>query len=204
LKTSLVQATTDHPSEPIADLIWTVDVALMKYLFGTVDRWRRVFADDWPRSNGIVCHKQATLAMQGDAIVGALVSHTLAEFDAHFVATRAHQGQHEGAAFRRHLNDAFDLMAQLFPHGLDGSYFVFDLAVSSEARHQGIGRALIDAAIAKAKAAGCERICLDVAADNPAVHFYERIGMSVAVETRVPRLADDHGVGTHLHMVMPV
>ncbi|SLN33022.1 putative acetyltransferase [Ruegeria meonggei] len=176
----------------------------MMFLFGTKDRWHRVFAYDWSETSGIVCHKQTCLAMQGQKVAGVLVSHTLEEFDAHFVQTRRRQGETEGPAFRKHLDIAFDLMTQLFPHGLDGSYFVFDLAVSADARHQGIRRNLIDAAIAKAKAAGCVRVCLDVAADNDAVQFYKRIGMQVAVETRVPQLANQHGVGTHLHMVLPL
>lgn len=99
---------------------------------------------------------------------------------------------------------AFDLMKQLFPHGQEGSYFLFDLTVSHDARHLGIGRSLIDFAIAKVRAAGCKCRCLDVTADNEAVRFYERIGMHIAVETRVPKLADKHGVGTHLHMVLPL
>jgi ribosomal protein S18 acetylase RimI-like enzyme len=68
----------------------------------------------------------------------------------------------------------------------------------------GVGRQLIDVAKAKARDAGCQRICLDVAAENDAVQFYERLGMQVAVETRVPELEDNHGVGALYHMVLPV
>lgn len=200
----IVDAQAEHLAGPIADLIWIVDKPLMTFLFGSRDRWRRVFASDWPESKGIVCHKQMTLAVRNEEILGVLVSHTLEEFDEHFIHTRERQGRNEGAEFRKHLNRAFDLMAQLFPHGLEGSYFVFDLAVSSKARRLGIGRQLLDVAKSKAKEANCDRICLDVAADNDAVQFYIRMGMHVAVETRIPELADRHGVGTHLHMVLPV
>ncbi|WP_375254256.1 GNAT family N-acetyltransferase [Yoonia sp.] len=97
------------------------------------------------------------------------------EFDAHFEVSRSRQSQNEKPDFRAHLDRAFGLMEQLFPHGLRGSYLVFDPAVSHTARHQGIGRRLIDVAIAKAKVAGCQNICLDMAADNRAVAFYKRI-----------------------------
>ncbi|MBG6144585.1 hypothetical protein IWQ55_003039 [Labrenzia sp. EL_208] len=60
----IVDAQAEHPSGPIADLIWTVDKPLMTILFGTRDRWRRVFASDWPENKGIVCHKQMTLAVR--------------------------------------------------------------------------------------------------------------------------------------------
>lgn len=204
MELSIRPAMANHSPEPVADLIWTVDPPLMKFLFGSEERWRRVFAYDWPETEGIVCHKQTTLAMQGEDILGVLVSHTLDEFDEHFVHTRARQGQNESPEFRKHLEHAFGLMSQLFPHGLDGSYFVFDLAVSQKARHMGVGRKLIDVAKEKARHAGCTRICLDVAADNDAVRFYEKLGMQIAVETRVPELEDRHGIGTHLHMVLPV
>ncbi|PRY19617.1 hypothetical protein CLV78_12033 [Aliiruegeria haliotis] len=132
MELSILPAKANQPPEPVADLIWTVDPPLMKFLFGSEERWRRVFAYDWPEVQGIVCHKQTTLAMQGEEILGVLVTHTLEEFDEHFVRTRGRQGQNESPAFRKHLDHAFDLMAQLFPHGLDGSYFVFDLAVSKK------------------------------------------------------------------------
>ena len=201
---SILPAKASHQPDPVANLIWTVDPPLMKFLFGTEERWRRVFSYDWSETEGIVCHEQTTLAMQGEDIVGVLVSHTIDEFDEHFVHTRARQGRNESPAFRKHLDHAFDLMAQLFPHGLEGSYFIFDLAVSSKARRMGIGRRLIDVAKAKARDTACKQICLDVAADNDAVQFYEKIGMRVAVETRVPELDQNHGVGTHYHMVLPV
>ncbi|WP_377189172.1 hypothetical protein [Ruegeria meonggei] len=88
MQTSVVEARADTPPGPIADLIWTVDIPLMKFLFGTKGRWHRVFAYDWSETTGIVCHKQTCLAMQGQKVAGVLVSHTLEEFDAHFVQTR--------------------------------------------------------------------------------------------------------------------
>ncbi|WP_172670773.1 GNAT family N-acetyltransferase [Labrenzia sp. DG1229] len=194
MSVSIVDAKAEHPARPIADLIWTVDKPLMTFLFGTRDRWRRVFACDWPESKGIVCHKQMTLAVRNEEILGVLISHTLEEFDEHFIHTRLREGRNEGAEFHKHLNHAFDMMAQLFPHGLEGSYFVFDLTISSKARRLGIGRQLLDVAKSKAKEANCDRVCLDVAADNDAVQFYNRMGMQVAVETRIPELADRHGV----------
>lgn len=201
---SLVQAEPTHPPGPVADLIWTVDVPLMRFLFGTKELWRRVFAYDWTETKGIVCHNQSTLAMRGQEILGVLVSHTLTEFDENFIHTRKMQAQNEATEFRNHLGRGFDLMAQLFPHATEGSYFVFDLAVSQEARRTGIGRRLIDVAISKARDNNCQRICLDVAAENDAVRFYEDLGMQVAVETRIPDLDDKHGIGTHYHMVLPV
>ncbi len=59
----MIEAQAEHPAGPITDLIWTVDKPLMTFLFGTRNRWRRVFASDWPESKGIVGHKQMALAV---------------------------------------------------------------------------------------------------------------------------------------------
>jgi hypothetical protein len=46
MELSIRPAMANHPPDPVADLIWTVNPPLMKFLFATEERWRRVFADD--------------------------------------------------------------------------------------------------------------------------------------------------------------
>lgn len=54
-----------------------------------------------------------------------------------------------------------------------------DLYVAGEARRGGLGRALVDAAVERAKVRGCRRIELDVNEENAdAVAFYESLGFS--------------------------
>jgi GNAT superfamily N-acetyltransferase len=54
-----------------------------------------------------------------------------------------------------------------------------DLFVREEARGQGLGRALTEAAIARARERGCARIELDAnEANGPAVGLYEALGFS--------------------------
>jgi ribosomal-protein-alanine N-acetyltransferase len=56
---------------------------------------------------------------------------------------------------------------------------VLTLAVRPEARGRGLGRALIEAALAHARAAGASGMFLEVAADNaPALALYERAGFA--------------------------
>ncbi|MBM7789923.1 GNAT family N-acetyltransferase [Tenggerimyces flavus] len=65
-----------------------------------------------------------------------------------------------------------------------------------ELRGRGIGTALIQAAMERAAARGCERIGLGVGADNPgAARLYERLGFVPAVEyVDVWSMRDQHGV----------
>jgi GNAT superfamily N-acetyltransferase len=65
----------------------------------------------------------------------------------------------------------------------------------------GIAGQLSDFAKARAFELGYRQVCLDVAADNAAVGFYQHLGFRTQVETRLPALDAQHGIGLHLHMV---
>jgi GNAT superfamily N-acetyltransferase len=55
-----------------------------------------------------------------------------------------------------------------------------DLFVSDRARRSGLGRALVGAALDRARERGCRRIELDVDDDNkPAIALYESMGLSL-------------------------
>ena len=61
--------------------------------------------------------------------------------------------------------------------------FLEDLFVREAARGRGLGRALAEAAIARARERGCRRIELDVNDANPAaLALYEALGFSAWVE----------------------
>ena len=55
-----------------------------------------------------------------------------------------------------------------------------DLFVLEESRDRGVGAALVELALARARARGCRRIELDAREDNPAIGLYERFGFSAA------------------------
>lgn len=68
------------------------------------------------------------------------------------------------------------------------------IGVAATRRREGIGRALLAAACAHAKAAGAAALFLDVRADNNAAHaLYERAGFAV-VGRRPGYYRDAHGV----------
>ena len=69
--------------------------------------------------------------------------------------------------------------------GWDGHRgWLYAVAVDPAARHGGIGRALVDTALARLAALGCNKVNLQVREDNTAVvDFYRKLGF--AVEPRV-------------------
>jgi len=194
----------DQSSDRIAELIWSTDPVLMNFMFGEMSVFQRAAAREWPSEAGILCHKQAVVAQTDDRIVGLCIAHTTEEYGPNFEAAQRIQSDALSAAEGAHIEKALAWMDRLFPEAQGESFYVLELAVSEEAQGQGLGRRLLSNAVDRARQKGCNRLALDVAADNPAVQFYQQLGLKTEIETRVPFLADGHGVGTHLHMSAPL
>ena len=199
---TLVQpACATVPLQALADLLWNTDPLLNGYMFGSMAVARKIIASEWPAERGLLCHKQAFTAMEGDVLLGLLIGHTSREYGANFEAAMVLQTAALTEPEAQHLTQALYWMDRLFPTPRDDSYYVLEFSIAPEAQGGGLARHLLDAAEARACASGCRHICLDVAADNEAVGFYQHIGFEVEIETRVPFLHDTHGIGPHLHMV---
>lgn len=87
-------------------------------------------------------------------------------------------------------------------HIPDDVYYLHALSVVPERRGTGAGKALLQAAIGRARAAGCRELQLDVLADNPAVAFYRAMGLEILAETRSPELSRDHGFPSEYRMAV--
>ena len=79
-------------------------------------------------------------------------------------------------------------------------YYVHALSVPESHRGRGVGARLLEDAMIRAKSAGHRALQLDVLADNPAVRFYEAMGLRVLAEIRSPELERDHGFPSELRM----
>ena len=188
----------------VAKLIWSTDPVLMKFMFGELSIFERAVEREWPSDKGLLCHKQAIVAETGGKVLGLCVAHTTEEYGPNFEAAQRIQTAALDATEGRHLRDALNWMDRLFPEPRGGSFYILELAVNDAAQGQGLGRSLFSAAVERGRSTGCERLALDVAADNPAVNLYRHLGLEVEIETRVPFLADGFGIGTHLHMSAPL
>ncbi|MEO1092037.1 MAG: GNAT family N-acetyltransferase [Pseudomonadota bacterium] len=201
---TIVPARPEHRFDVVADLVWSVDGPIMRYLFQNERQWQRIVAADWPESKGLVCHGQTVLAVEADAVVGVMVGLAADALDVNAELARDRQTRIVGPSFAAHHQEAQGWLDRVLPHPRENAFYVLALAVTGSARKQGIGRRLMEAAQTKAAALGCSSLCLDVAGDNDALRFYQRLGLVIDVETRVPYLTDNHGIGTHFHMTMPI
>ncbi len=74
------------------------------------------------------------------------------------------------------------------------------LRAAGPLRGHGVGARLLENAILRARETGQRSLQLDVLADNPAVRFYESMGLRVLSETRSPELSREHGFPAELRM----
>ena len=111
------------------------------------------------------------LSAPSDAEVGSGVERLLADADTEFLLAAADDGDEPTG------------VAQLrFRYGIwraGGDCLLEDLFVDPGARGAGLGRALIDATLDRARARGCRRVELDVnEANDSAIRLYESAGFS--------------------------
>ena len=194
-------ASADLSPETLADLLWSTDPTLNAYMFRTTELLHQILRAEWPEQKGMLSHRNAFTISNDDKVEGLLVGHTTEEWPESFEASLVVQTRSLSDTDANALNAAIHWMDRLFPTPRDGSYYVLELAVAQSAQGKGLAKILLDAGIARARAEGCDQICLDVSADNPAVAFYEHLGFATEVETRVPYLDETRGIGLHYHMV---
>ncbi|MFY0538431.1 GNAT family N-acetyltransferase [Nannocystis pusilla] len=83
-----------------------------------------------------------------------------------------------------------EAVGYLFFERLDGVGYIRHVVVAPERRGQGIGLAMLRAAAAELRAAGCVTWCLNVKPGNlPAVGLYQRLGMREAYRSTALRFA---------------
>lgn len=86
--------------------------------------------------------------------------------------------------------DGADVLGYVLTWSVVDELHVLDVAVARAARRLGVGRALLDAALARARAAGAARVLLEVRAGNVAARaLYAALGFT-AFHVR-PRYYDD-------------
>jgi ribosomal protein S18 acetylase RimI-like enzyme len=203
LSINLIEGRVNHSTERIAELIWTVDVNLMKFLFGSPENWHRLFAIDWCEAEGALSHSNAVVAIEGDQVLGVLIGYR-ADLSEHlWESTLTRWFEIESPENANYLKVAFDKMDRLFPHAGQESFYILDLAVDKSNQKSGVGRKLMEWVMAKAKSHSLFCLELDVEASNPAVGFYKKLGMDIEIETLVPDIAENHNVGRHFHMKIP-
>jgi ribosomal protein S18 acetylase RimI-like enzyme len=200
-----IEPATPADAADAANLIVTTDLPLFRYLGGgDVDFTRGLLETLWRERDGIFSHALALVAWRGPGsragVAGVMVGMTAkvraAQLDASNRAAAALvPPARAGAIF-----DAWSAVDWLSPEIPDNAYYVQNLAVAAAERRRRLGGLLLEHAVTIARAADASAVHLDVAADNPALAFYERNGFVRTARTHVPAL-DAQGIAPHWRMV---
>lgn len=197
------QARRDDPAARIANLIWTVDIPVMAFQFGSFDTFLAGLAQDWAANRGAEPPRRTLVAEAGGEIVGLTVLHSAASLERAFEEAgetlRAIVPEADWAA----IEARFAATGMLFEGVPEDAVYVLDLAVDAAWHGRGVGRALIAAATDRARRDGARRLALDVAATNPALAFYQRIGLQIVgqVTLDIPVAEEDR---LHYRLELPL
>jgi ribosomal protein S18 acetylase RimI-like enzyme len=190
-----------------AELIRDTGPVSYDFQFGAGDLLARVVEMSWPEPETLYAAANATVAMDGEALIGMELG---------FAGEKFYSGRAKLAALapamisknRATFDELIALATRAEEAGYlnayvpDDAYYIFALTTVSFHRRRGAGGALLRDAIARARAAGYREVQLDVLADNPAVAFYIAHGFEVRSEVRVPRLCRDHALPSELRMAL--
>jgi GNAT superfamily N-acetyltransferase len=181
-----------------ARLIAETDADLFRYYCGgDLSGWIAISQHEWRHPRGIYCYALADVVRAGTAIQGLIVSYSGKQQYA-MDWTLGSSAPHVSADLMSKVQSVRRTASLLFPTIPDDVWYVQNLVVVPEAQGTGLGTFLMETVFARARTAGYRTCHLDVDSSRPAVQFYQRLGMSVLVETRVPSIP---GVHTHYRMV---
>ncbi len=191
----------------IPDLIRATGPVSYGYQFGPGDLLDRMVAASWPTPDTLFCAASTTTVFDGDELLGIELGFAGPDFYAFKanLAGLASDLMARGVATHDELAGLLERAEEasyLNAHVPDDVYYLHALSAPAAHRGRGAGRALLEAAVARARAAGHRELHLDVLADNPAVGFYRAMGLRILSETAAPRLSRDHGFPSEYRMAV--
>ena len=193
-------------ADQIADLFHATGPVSYDYQFGGRDLFDKLVNASWSAPETLFACDETTLALNGDELLGIEVGF-------------------QGPGFRERQKALNPLLVKMIesgevrPEELAGLieraylcsylnvsipqnvYYIHALSVKEQYRGKQIGAGLLANAMDKAKSAGFRGLHLDVLSDNPAVNFYQSMGLKRLVETVAP-IPLQHGVPMELRMAI--
>jgi ribosomal protein S18 acetylase RimI-like enzyme len=164
---------------------------------GSLEAWMELSRHEWQHERGVYSYTMSRVVRSERGLLGLLIAYTAgrhAQIDWSFGCSAPYLP----ADLVRRNREAHRLVTFLFPAIPADAYYIQNIALDPSAQGMGLGRRLMEEAFAQARAAGCGECHLDVNSAQPAVQFYQHLGMEVLVKTEVPRIP---GIACHYRMV---
>lgn len=165
------------------------------------DAFLKITSHLWQQDVGAFSHRHAKAAVYQGGLAGIALGFPQALYAQEFGTGMAAMAEMGSPELLAHLPSVAGHIPWLFPEVPEDAWYLLFLSAHPQARGQGIGEKLLLDCFERARQAGCVSLHLDVAAVNPAVRFYERMGLERLAETTIPKIAASHGVPPHIRMV---
>lgn len=204
---ALDAVTIERIAPMIPDLIRATGPVSYGYQFGEGDLLDRLVAASWRTPQTLFSAGCTTAAFDGDDLLGIELGFAGPDFYGFKVnlAALAPDLMAAGTVTYEELASLLERAEKasyLNAHVPDDVYYLHALSTPVRQRGRGAGRALLEAAISRARTQGCRELQLDVLADNPAVGFYQAMGLRILSEARSPELSRDHGFPAEYRMAV--
>lgn len=189
----------------IPQLIRATGPVSYNYQFGTDGLLERLVAASWPRPDTLFCAACTTAMVDDGELLGielGFAGPNFYTFKTNLAALAPELIERGEASY----DELAGLMVRagkasyLNAHIPEDVYYLHALAAFPQHRGTGIGKVLLEEAMERARAQGFRELQLDVLADNPAVGFYQAMGLSILAEIRSPELSSDHGFPSEYRM----
>jgi len=203
----LDQDQADRIAPLVPDLIRATGPVSYGYQFGAGSLLDRLVAASWSTPDTLFCAACTTAVFDGDDLLGIELGFAGPSFYAFKanLAALAPDLMADGKVTYEELSgllERAEKASYLNAHVPDDVYYLHALSAPERHRGKGAGRALLEAAVERARDAGFRELQLDVLADNPAVGFYQAMGLRILSEARSPDLSRDHGFPAEYRMAV--
>ncbi|WOF72417.1 GNAT family N-acetyltransferase [Parvibaculaceae bacterium PLY_AMNH_Bact1] len=190
------------------DLVHQTGAATYNYLFGP-DRalFDAFMKQSWMAPKNLFSHSETTIIADGSTLLGIELGYGGSDwYRFHSSGGTVIGNLFEAGSLNEEgliaLGERSNLISYMNPHIPDHAYYITALSVAASARGTGLGAKLLTNAIDRARKEGYQELHLDVFSDNPAVKFYQSMGLTCMSETVAPIPCRTHNVPMEMRMVI--
>jgi len=208
IKNVVVSAASIENGDKIPDLVFATGAAGYTYMYSQSRKFFNAFVrKSWLTPKSYFSCTNTTVACTEDGVIGMEIGfsgvdwYEFKKIGADIVRSLIEKGE-ATIEQARHLGVAAYKNYFQLPYVPPDAYYILAIANKLEVRGKGIGKLLLENAFLQAKESEYRTLHLDVYSDNPAVQFYESMGMTCMAETSCPELYRDHGIPMEKRMVI--
>ena len=199
-------ALAEQYADEIAELVHATGPVSYDYHFPERSVFDALVRRSWLTDGTLFAADATRLAMDGDVLLGIEIGFEGPEFRQRTSALAPIWGDmiEAGEVNEAQIGVVLEHSGHaswLNPIVHAGVQYVHALSVKPEARGKRVGMRLLSNAMQLGLAAGHSELQLDVLSDNPAVNFYQSMGLELIVESRAPK-PQEHGVPPEWRMGM--